>query len=89
MGDLELAKLPTSGRLAIDGDVFLDDVVLYSAKVETEADPEGFCVRFLEGPHPVKAADGLWLWHVCEQGGQFERGELGCKDEPRTRTEGG
>jgi len=74
--DLELAKLPPSGRLAIDGDIFLDDVVLYPAKVEAETDAEGFCVGLLEGPYPVEAADCFRLGDVCEQGGQLERGEL-------------
>lgn len=87
--DLELAKLPTSGRLAVDGDIFLYDVVLYSAKVETETGAEGLCVGFLEGPHPVEAADCLWFWDVSEQGVQLEGGELGANGEPRTRTDGG
>lgn len=89
MGDLELAELPTSGRLAIDGDAFVHNIVLYPAKVETEANAEGFCVRFLEGPYPVEAADCFRLWNVCEQGGQFERGELERRGEPRTRMEWG
>jgi hypothetical protein len=87
--DLELAKLPASGRLAVDRDIFLYDVVLYSAKVEAETDAEGLCVGFLEGPHPVEAADRLRFWDVSEQGGQLEGGELGAHGEPRARTDGG
>ena len=76
--DLELAKLPTPGRLAVDRDDFLHDVVLYPTKVETETDAEGLCVGFLESPYPVEAADCLLFWNVSEQCGQLEGGELGC-----------